>query len=1204
MTDPVYASQVRVEYKSQTHTLLGGAGNVSISASNVFASIASADGNYAYLVADSGLEVVDITDRSAPVHVGATTDLVGLVSNQAITGLALDGTGQYLYVPDGGTNLYTLDLADPTQPNLVDTLAVSAGGNLHVIAVLNDVLYLLCDSANILEEIDISTPDNPAVLNSVAAGSIAFGVRYCQITPDEGYVMYPSSPSTGIGRISMAKTTVSPPTLAFFSMPDYLTVGGDQIYPADNVYFVPSVDNTLMWTVGRFDLSGVENYFWLVFDKGVTWEDMSLVSDEITGGGAGAIRPKYRIQNEPQVVRGIGTTSSNNRMITVIENSNRTDVPVNVHFWRVTATDFQPRIDDVITMDPNVIRGFTGTSNNTGDLSDSINSVKSFNLITSDGWMVGGGSTAGNLTRDAVLLRQNEVQTDVVTHPDHDDPGWEDITEYVLSEPGIHVEYGIRGTKPTDRVASTGTMTFRVKNFGEEPEDYGKFSPEHPDLLDNFKVGAPIRLIVGDVGAAAPVNKPSPEASSLKTDHELADGLVLALLFNEGEGGVGATITDYSGQGNHGAIGSDGTPATFWAQVETQHDPAFILDRTPDLMYCQIPHSDDFDYTTGLTVVVGYAARGAEIVNGSVMVGKSTDSGQDDGFTMNTAEAGNIAWQFTPTNLGETSVVGTSPSDDDYHQVVCTFDNANNTSIVYIDGVEFHEKNNVNSDPVASLEDLFIGRMPLDVQPRGMAAYVFYVYIWKDRVLTEEEVESINDNPYQMFGSPSYSKFFGVVKQIQPRSGQYRERYSDITCVDAIDFLAAIKPRNLDIQIDATGSQLVRQLVDNATHLVYGDEISIDETTDVYPFAFDLVRDEKATLLTEITRVVLSERGYFYIARQAGPLLELGDGGIRFESRDSRRNSPVNPFILENLTDLVTVHTSDEVVNRVRSQVHPRRVDDWEDENDAVVLYSRGSLTAGQDASAGAQLIEAKPGKRVFRFTANYRDPEDTQKRVGGLDMVYPIALTDFKFTSGRDGTGADLTGNISVLVWFGGTSAIVQVRNQGAVDGYLTFLQLRGRGLYSEEPITAPAETVLSVFTLGPQEIVYDMPYLGDGAVAEEVSEKILTAYENPRTFIKAAEFIANESAEYMNAFLVYDIGDKIPIIEDVHGFTGISPWKLGVAGFSELGLTTYLGGGGVVYIIQNVSFDITGGSEMPDLNDSSLIRVRWGLVPGDLIL
>lgn len=64
--------------------------------------------------------------------------------------------------------------------------------------------------------------------------------------------------------------------------------------------------------------------------------------------------------------------------------------------------------------------------------------------------------------------------------------GWTDISSYIISD--ILVSWGITGTKPVDRMASTGDMIFTLNNRS------GYFTPEGASVWAGWKSGIPILL--------------------------------------------------------------------------------------------------------------------------------------------------------------------------------------------------------------------------------------------------------------------------------------------------------------------------------------------------------------------------------------------------------------------------------------------------------------------------------------------------------------------------------------------------------------------------------------------------------------------------------------------------------------------------------------------------------------------------------------
>jgi len=247
--------------------------------------------------------------------------------------------------------------------------------------------------------------------------------------------------------------------------------------------------------------------------------------------------------------------------------------------------------------------------------------------------------------------------------------------------------------------------------------------------------------------------KPGP--GTVLLDSALTEGLVGAWLFNEGEGGTGDTVLDYSGLGHHGVIENGaGTPGSFWASVDPNHDPAFVVDKSPVQMWLRIPDHADFDFSSEFTVAIGYAVPAlGDLSNFDVLVGKASTDAWNDGFTLYTCQAGKVDWGFDATIHSEglqDQGSGTTPYNDSlYHQTVVTFKDSTDTEILYVDGVEKETKTNATTAPTTNAVDLYIGRQA-NATTRNFSAYVFYCYMW-NRVLPAAEVASLAVDPYQIF---------------------------------------------------------------------------------------------------------------------------------------------------------------------------------------------------------------------------------------------------------------------------------------------------------------------------------------------------------------------------------------------------------------------------------------------------------------------
>lgn len=131
-----------------------------------FANNVDVSGNYAYVAAGSaGLQVVDVSDRSAPHIVGALDT----------PGSALDVrvVGQRAYVADGSSGLRVVDVSNPASPASLGTLDTS--GVAQDVFVVGDRVYVADGTAG-LRIIDVSNPQVPVLVGTLDTPGTAKGV--------------------------------------------------------------------------------------------------------------------------------------------------------------------------------------------------------------------------------------------------------------------------------------------------------------------------------------------------------------------------------------------------------------------------------------------------------------------------------------------------------------------------------------------------------------------------------------------------------------------------------------------------------------------------------------------------------------------------------------------------------------------------------------------------------------------------------------------------------------------------------------------------------------------------------------------------------------------------------------------------------------------------------------------------------------------
>ncbi len=376
---------------------------------------------------------------------------------------------------------------------------------------------------------------------------------------------------------------------------------------------------------------------------------------------------------------------------------------------------------------------------------------------------------------------------------------------------------------------------------------------------------------------------------------------------------------------------------------------------------------------------------------------------------------------------------------------------------------------------------------------------------------------------YSLFGTRV--KWRGTIEAAPPVPG-VASPLTHVKCADWMEEAERAKPSGLAVLVDTQSDQVFQALLGAVSK--QPPAFVVIAGSDVYPFALDNIQDERSTLLGEFQKLALSEYGYIYYEGET----------LTFEGRRRRGGESSVRLALtdDNIVGLQLAHERDDVKNRVQVSVHPRRVDAAA----TTVLFNLGSKP---DIVRGTS----------FEISAPYRDPSQPSQRVGGKDMVQPVATTDYTFNAQADGSGTDITGQLKITVVFGGNAARVLVENMGPLDGFLTKFQLRGRGLYDFEPIVADVRDAASIAAHGQNAFPFDMPCQSSPQVASDTAHFILALHASPGTRVSQVSFYANWSDELLAALFDFKISDRISVTSPRMSITAqpffINGWKIDIS-------------------------------------------------------
>lgn len=299
----------------------------------------------------------------------------------------------------------------------------------------------------------------------------------------------------------------------------------------------------------------------------------------------------------------------------------------------------------------------------------------------------------------------------------------------------------------------------------------------------------------------------------------------------------------------------------------------------------------------------------------------------------------------------------------------------------------------------------------------------------------------------------------------------------------------------------------------------------------------------------EIVSLVEAEAGFVYIDV---------DGQFVFLGRDTLYEKATDATITQSalLRDMEIAQPSDAILNRISILVRTR---------------TKAAVAAIWTEQSGAVFIRAGESETL---TATY---------LAATDIVTPTTPTDYTFNTAADGSGADVSANLSIAFTAYGESAELAITNNGSVAGYVTLLQIRGALLSISSDTEVLAVDTTSVNTYGPQDLRLRHDWAQNLREAIDYATWHLDFSKDPRPVPKVR--IENRVIQF-----AHDLGAQIDLEIALHGIdenyligfirhrsltrncqsvqtewhmertANAEYWRLGTAGRGELGETTKL--------------------------------------------
>jgi len=361
-----------------------------------------------------------------------------------------------------------------------------------------------------------------------------------------------------------------------------------------------------------------------------------------------------------------------------------------------------------------------------------------------------------------------------------------------------------------------------------------------------------------------------------------------------------------------------------------------------------------------------------------------------------------------------------------------------------------------------------------------------------------------------LHGAGIETEFRGRIGAAKPSAGNRGRRDVAVTCVDWMEEAAKTRIKGIPTQTGQRADQLITTLL-ALPGLKQPASVSLDTGKDIFPFAFDDVRDGKTSVRAALSKI-LSSGGQEY-----GHIMR--NGALRYENRNYRLiNNQVPAITLDNtMYSMEAIRDAERVINRIEVTVHPR-----------VVGADIVTLAETQET----QLVPPGGAAQAITFRVNYTDPNSPGRTCGGANIQSLVAGTDYMATTGPDRTGEDRTSDVAVVFDPGGTAAEFTVQNNGAAGLYF-WSRVQGNVVTTYEPITRSAQDDDSIDEHGERDETFDMPYQGSGVLAQVIANYILSQRKDPQTHLDAITIMGNRSESLMLAAMTVDVSSLVAIKE-----------------------------------------------------------------------
>jgi hypothetical protein len=365
-------------------------------------------------------------------------------------------------------------------------------------------------------------------------------------------------------------------------------------------------------------------------------------------------------------------------------------------------------------------------------------------------------------------------------------------------------------------------------------------------------------------------------------------------------------------------------------------------------------------------------------------------------------------------------------------------------------------------------------------------------------------------------GESSWMLFRGFVERLLPGAGQWGGSASVIECVDGVALLARQR-----IGVPHAASKGVDEAVAEVVSFAYSPAgTSYADNGDSLEHYGRAWKPEVTTCLDALRDICDAVYGRFFVAR---------DGTATCLSRGDLQNPSAAAALAVDetspLEDLEVVLGVDRVVNLAEITVYPVE-----------------TVGAAQVIWTARTVLRLAPGQtRVIH--APFRD--DNGERCGAVEVIAPVATTDYLVNDQPGGTGFNYTNSphFGISNSIEATRATITLSNTAIGPLYVTKLQVRGKPIRVYDPITIEEEDAGSQDLYEKRALALDLWMMPDPVFGQAYAEYLVGRYKAPalaaaRLGVRDRDVIAG-----VNIFSL-DLMDKVLASDPATGLSEAAHW------------------------------------------------------------